>query len=111
MVLAVRAADVELTPDAPEPDGVLAGNPVTSSAVLLSDDKVRYGIWQITPGTSVQFATAGMFVVLSGRATIAVDGGPTFDIGPGDVSIWDGGERTIWTVHETVRKVWCDPRV
>jgi uncharacterized cupin superfamily protein len=110
MALAVRAADAELVPGDPEPDSVIAGNPVTSNLVLTSDDKLRYGIWQITPGTSVQVATPGMFVVLSGRATIAVDGGATFDIGPGDVCIWDGGERTIWTVHETLRKVWCDPR-
>jgi uncharacterized protein len=110
MPLAVRVADAELTPYDPEPDSVLAGNPVTSNVLLTSDDKVRYGIWQITPGTSVQVASAGMFVVLSGRATVAVDGGPTFDIGLGDVCIWDGGERTIWTVHETVRKVWCSPK-
>jgi uncharacterized protein len=111
VALAVRVADAELAPCDPDPDSVLAGNPVTSNVVLTSDDKVKYGIWQITPGTSVQVATAGMFVVLSGRATIAVDGGPTFGIGPGDVCIWDGGERTIWTVHETLRKVWCDPQV
>ena len=111
MVFAVRAADAELTTYDPEPDSVLAGNPVTSGIVLTGDDKVKYGIWQITAGTSVQVATPGMFVVLSGRATIAVDGGPTFDIGPGDVCICDGGERTIWTVHETLRKVWCDPQV
>jgi uncharacterized protein len=110
MVFAVRAADAELTPYGPEPDSVLAGDPVTSNVVLTSDDTVKYGIWQITPGTSVQVAPAGIFVVLSGCATIAVDGGPTFDIGPGDVCIWDGGERTIWTVHETLRKVWCRPK-
>jgi uncharacterized protein len=110
MVLAVRVADAELRPCDPEPDCVLAGNPVTSNVVLTSDEKAKYGIWQITPGTSVQVATAGMFVVLSGQATIAVDGGPTLDIGPGDVCIWSGGERTIWTVHETLRKVWCDPQ-
>jgi uncharacterized cupin superfamily protein len=109
MAFAVRAADVELTPYDPEPDSVLAGNPVTSNAFLTSDDKVTYGIWQITPGTSVQVATPGMFVVLSGSATIAVDGGQTFDVGPGDVCMWDGGERTVWTVRETVRKVWCSP--
>jgi uncharacterized cupin superfamily protein len=107
MALAVRAVDAELTPSGPEPDRVLAGNPVSSDLVLASDEKVSYGIWQITPGTSVQIAPTGMFVVLSGRATIAVEGGSTFGIGPGDVCIWDGGERTIWTVYETVRKVWC----
>ena len=106
MTLMVRAADAELTPGDPKPGRVLAGNPVTSSLMLSSDDQVRHGIWQITPGTAVAVAPAGMFVVLSGRATIAVDGGPTFDIGPGDVCIWDGGERTIWTVHETLRKVY-----
>ena len=106
MTLTVRVADAELTPDAPKPGRVLAGNPVTSSMVLPSDDNVGYGIWQIAPGTAVEVAPTGMFVVLSGRATIAVDGGPTFDIGPGDACIWDGGERTIWTVHETLRKVY-----
>lgn len=106
MTLMVRVADAELTPEAPEPGRVLAGNPATSSAALPGDDRVVRGIWEIAPGTAVQVAPAGMFVVLSGRATIAVDGGPTFDIGPGDACIWDGGERTIWTVHETLRKVY-----
>lgn len=108
MVFTVQVADVELTLEPPKPDRVLAGNPVTSNAVLLKQNNVKYGVWQITPGTSVQIAPTGMFVVLSGRATVAVEGGPTLDIGPGDVCIWDGGERTVWTVHETVRKVWCE---
>ena len=106
MTFVVRAADAVLTPDAPDPGRVLAGNPVTSSMVLTSGDTVRHGIWQIAPGTAAEVAPAGMFVVLSGSATIAVDGGPTFDVGPGDVCIWDGGERTIWTVRETLRKVY-----
>ncbi len=106
MTLMVRVADAELTPEDLKPSRVLAGNPVVSSTVLPSDSKVRYGIWQITPGQAVAIAPRGMFVVLSGRATIAVEGGPTFDIGPGDTCIWDGGERTTWTVHETLRKVY-----
>lgn len=90
MTFVVRVADAVLTPDAPDPGRVLAGNPVTSSMVLTSGDTVRHGIWQIAPGTAAEVAPAGMFVVLSGSATIAVDGGPTFDVGPGDVCIWDG---------------------
>jgi uncharacterized protein len=106
MTFMVRVADAELTPDLPKPGRVLAGYPVTSSVLLPSDGRVGYGIWQIAPGTAVEVAPTGMFAVLSGRATIAVDGGPTFDVGPGDVCIWDGGERTVWTVHETLRKVY-----
>jgi uncharacterized protein len=106
MTLMVRVAEAELTPDPHRPGRILAGNPETASMALTSDDKVRYGIWEIAPGTAAEVAPTGMFVVLSGRATIAVDGGPAFDVGPGDVCIWDGGERTIWTVHETLRKVY-----
>ena len=83
MALAVRVAGAELAPTTLEPDDVLAGNPVTSNVVLTGHDTVRYGIWQITPGTSVQVAPTGMFVVVSGRATIAIECGATYDIGPG----------------------------
>ena len=109
MAFAAQVADAELKPDGLRPDQVLAGNPVTSDLVLARHDNARYGIWEITPGKAIQVAPTGMFVVISGRATIAVEGGSTFDIGPGDVCIWDGGERTVWTVYETVRKVWCIP--
>ncbi len=42
---------------------------------------------------------------MSGRATIEVDGGPTLEVGPGDVGILEAGARTTWRVHETLRKV------
>jgi uncharacterized cupin superfamily protein len=79
---------------------------VTSSAVLASDDVVERGIWQITPGTVTDVEADEMFVVISGRATISVDGGATFDVGPGDVCVLEAGARTTWTVHETLRKVY-----
>ena len=62
MTSMVRVADAVLTPHAPDPGHVLAGNPVTSSVVLTDDDAVKRGIWQITPGTAVEVAPAGMFV-------------------------------------------------
>jgi hypothetical protein len=68
-------------PVRPRQGRVLAGNPVTSSMVLPSGGKVGYGIWQIAPGAAVEVAPAGMFVVVSGCATIAVDGSPAFDVG------------------------------
>jgi uncharacterized protein len=107
MTCAVRVADAELVADEPLDAGnVLAGDPVTSSLVLASDDAVERGIWQITPGTVTDVEADEMFVVLSGRATIAVQDGATFDVGPGDVCVLSAGARTIWTVHETLRKVY-----
>jgi hypothetical protein len=29
-----------------------------------------------------------------------------FDVGPGDVCVLTEGDRTTWTVHETLRKVY-----
>ena len=46
-----------------------------------------------------------MFVVVSGRATIEVEGGPTLEVTPGSVGFLRAGDRTAWTVHETLRKV------
>jgi uncharacterized cupin superfamily protein len=48
-----------------------------------------------------------MFVVLTGRATIELlDRGQVLQVAAGDVCMLMEGERTRWTVHETLRKVY-----
>ena len=47
-----------------------------------------------------------MFLVLSGRATIEVDGGPVLEVGPGDIGLLPAGASTRWTIHEDLRKVY-----
>ena len=47
-----------------------------------------------------------MFVVVSGRATIEFEDGASIDVGPGDVCVLEEGARTVWTVHETLRKAY-----
>lgn len=47
-----------------------------------------------------------LFVVVNGRATVAVAGGETLRIGPGDACVLREGDRTTWTVHETLRKAY-----
>jgi uncharacterized cupin superfamily protein len=107
MTSVVGVAAAELTADKPlDPAQVVAGSPATASLVLPSDDTVERGIWEITPGTVTDVEADEMFVVISGRATIAVEGGPVFDVGPGDVCVLTEGARTTWTVHETLRKVY-----
>jgi hypothetical protein len=39
-------------------------------------------------------------------ATIQIDGGPTLEVGAGDVAALRRGDRTTWRVHETLRKVY-----
>lgn len=90
-----------------EPDQIVDGDPQVSGRVLdtSADGKVERGIWQHTAGVSRDTESDELFVVLSGRATIEVEDGPTLEVGPGDVGLLHAGDRTTWTVHEDLRKI------
>ena len=47
-----------------------------------------------------------VFVVISGRATVEVLDGPTYEIAAGDVVRLNAGDQTTWIVHESLRKVY-----
>ncbi|TDD12024.1 cupin domain-containing protein [Nonomuraea diastatica] len=98
----VPVHDVQLTADELDPGQIVAGEPAASSLELGGGR----GIWEITPGVVTDVETDEIFVVLSGRATIAVEGGTTIEVGPGDVGLLAEGARTTWIVHETLRKVY-----
>lgn len=98
-----RLADLEAWPL--EPGQVVAGEPQVRGLILDEDELVQRGVWEHTAGTSRDVEADEMFVVLEGRATIEIDGGPTLTVGPGDVGFLRAGDRTVWTVHEPLRKV------
>ncbi|MDH2390024.1 MULTISPECIES: cupin domain-containing protein [Streptomyces] len=104
----VHIADVELEPEPLDPVQILSGEPVVSGKVLWesADGTQLRGIWQITPGVVTDTEADELFVVVSGRATIEVEGGETLDVGPGDACVLREGDRTTWTVHETLRKAY-----
>lgn len=108
MSFAVHIPDTDLEPDPLDPSQIIAGSPEVSGKVLWESEDGRQirGIWQITPGTVSDTEADELFVVVSGRATIAVEGGDTFDVGPGDACVLREGDRTVWTVHETLRKAY-----
>ncbi|MEV5946640.1 cupin domain-containing protein [Streptomyces sp. NPDC051993] len=105
---AVHIADAELEPEPLDPEQIVSGAPEVSGKVLWesADGKQIRGIWQITPGVVTDTEADELFVVVSGRATIEVAGGGTLEIGPGDVCVLREGDRTTWTVHETLRKAY-----
>jgi uncharacterized cupin superfamily protein len=104
----MSVAEVDLVPDELDPESVLDGDPQVSSLELWAsaDGTQSRGIWQITPGVVTDVEVQEMFVVVSGRATIVIEGGPTLEVGPGDVGFFEAGACTTWTVHETLRKVY-----
>ena len=105
---ALRVADAELEPEPLDPEQIVSGAPEVTGKVLWesADGKQIRGIWQITPGVVTDTEADELFVVVSGRATVEVAGGDTLEIGPGDACVLREGDRTTWTVHETLRKAY-----
>ncbi|MEV3933623.1 MULTISPECIES: cupin domain-containing protein [unclassified Streptomyces] len=105
---ALHIPDADLEPDPLDPSQILEGTPEVSGKVLWESEDGRRirGIWQITPGVVTDTEADELFVVVSGRATIEVDGGPALTVGAGDLCVLREGDRTTWTVHETLRKAY-----
>jgi uncharacterized cupin superfamily protein len=106
VIRAASLSDAEL-PSAPlDPAQVVAGDPEVRLLEIHDADDLAIGIWQHGTGVSTDVEVDEVFVVLSGRATIEVEGGPVLEVGPGDIGLYPAGTRTRWTVHETLRKVY-----
>ncbi|MFD7627221.1 cupin domain-containing protein [Streptomyces sp. NPDC059851] len=100
--------DAELEAEELDPGQIVSGHPVVTGKVLWEspDGTQVRGIWQITPGVVTDVEANELFVVVSGRATIEVEGGATLEVGPGSACVLREGDRTTWTVHETLRKAY-----
>lgn len=103
----VAVAGVELEPGTLEPSQILDGDPRVTERVLSTspDGRLVTGVWQITPGVVTDVEADEVFVVLAGRATVEIEDGATLELRPGDVGVLRAGDRTVWRVHETLRKV------
>ncbi len=105
VVRAAALADAELTRARSIPAG-RRRRPRGAALGLHDSADLAIGVWQHGVGVSTDVEADEIFVVLSGRATIEVEDGPTLEVGPGDVGLYPAGTRTRWTVHETLRKVY-----
>jgi len=106
VVHAIALPDADLTESPLAPDQVVSGAPEVRFLALHEADDLAVGLWQHSVGVSTDVEADEVFVVLSGRATVEVEGGPVLEIGPGDVGLLPAGAVTRWTIHETLRKVY-----
>jgi uncharacterized cupin superfamily protein len=102
----VHAAELALEHHPLEAAQIVEGAPTTALHPLWRHGAMEVGIWEHAVGVSTDVEAAETFVVLHGRARIAVDGGATIEVGPGDVVRLDAGAATTWTVTEALRKVY-----
>lgn len=102
-VLAGPATEIDSLPL--PPDQVESGSP-TAGLLDFGTEGFACGIWEHSEGVSTDIEADEVFVVLSGRARIEVDGQEDLHIQPGDVVLLEAGAKTTWHVAEPLRKFW-----
>jgi uncharacterized cupin superfamily protein len=87
------------------------GEPTTGVEIVDEIGGLEVGVWEMTPGVMTDVEAEEVFVVLSGAVTVEfADGSDTLRLGPGDVVRLAAGAETVWTVTETLRKVYLTGR-
>ncbi|MFT4084366.1 MAG: cupin domain-containing protein [Nocardioides sp.] len=106
--LAISLDDLPL-----DPDTVLAGTPAAAAVELgeIGDalTGIEVGVWSLTEGTVTDTEVDEVFVVVAGRGSVTFEGGERVALAPGVVVRLHAGERTTWTITETLRKVYLAP--
>ncbi|MFT2817231.1 cupin domain-containing protein [Leifsonia sp. A12D58] len=87
-----------------------AGQPTTGYATLGEFNGSEIGVWEMTPGAMTDVEADEVFIVLSGAASVDFTGTTeSITLAPGDVGRLRAGQQTLWTVTETLRKVYVTP--
>lgn len=103
------AASAELAMELAPAEQVLSGQPHTGLVELgvwLGRD---VGVWEMSPGSMSDVEVDEVCIILSGAGSVQrTIGGATVhqELKPGAVFELHDGEQTIWTVKETVRKIY-----
>ncbi|NKB63045.1 MAG: DUF861 domain-containing protein [Gammaproteobacteria bacterium] len=87
---------------------LLEGNPQASIRFDrgAANTRHRLGIWRCTPG-AFKCTEKGdeLQVILKGKLRVTEENGNSHEFGPGDSFYSEKGENVIWTILETVEKV------
>jgi len=103
------AAGLALEHEAVAFDQVVEGEPATG--LWEADD--TWGVWEMTPGAMWDIEVDELFVVISGSGTLerVIDGDTVVQaLQPGVACRLVEGEKTVWRVNNTLRKVYWVPQ-
>jgi uncharacterized cupin superfamily protein len=103
---AAQATSIAIDLDPVSTEQVVSGSPESGSVVLHDFDGHEVGVWEHTVGVSTDVEASEVFVVLFGRAIVEFGDGRTMELGPGTVGRLAEGQKTVWRVMETLRKVY-----
>jgi uncharacterized cupin superfamily protein len=100
------AAAVELAHEPVAADQVVDGSPTTGYAALGEFAGQEYGVWEMSVGAMSDVEEDELFIVISGAGELTLEGGETRTLEAGVVGRLEAGQRTVWSVTSTLRKVY-----
>ena len=104
---AVHAGDLVIEHQAVVPEQAVTGHPHTGLTPLGRFGDLEVGVWEMTPGVMRDVEADEVFVVIAGTAVVEfADGTAPLTLKPGDVVRLAEGTETVWTVTETLRKIY-----
>ena len=109
--VAADAAHLPVAFEPVPPDQVVSGTPMTRYVDLDEASGRTVGVWEHTPGVSRDVEVDEVFVVLAGSARIEFEQPvlPPIEVRAGSIVRLEEGMHTVWTVRETLRKVYVAP--
>jgi uncharacterized cupin superfamily protein len=102
--LAAREIEIPLTDVSAEQR--VSGTPKTGSAQIEKFGNTVVGVWEMTPGVMRDVEVDEILTVLAGAAVVEFQDGRKITLEPGTVARLHTGQQTVWTVTETLRKVY-----
>ena len=107
---AIGALDLIIAREPVAADQVVDGTPTTGFTTVTTFGELEVGVWEMTDGAMQDVESDEVFVVIAGRATVTFDADDgVMNLSVGSVVRLVAGEHTVWTVTETIRKVYITP--
>ena len=107
---AIGALDLIIVREPVAADQVVDGAPTTGFTTVTTFGELEVGVWEMTVGAMQDVESDEVFVVIAGRATVTFDADDrVMNLSVGSVVRLVAGEHTVWTVTETIRKVYIAP--
>jgi len=102
--LAAREIEIPLSDVSAEQR--IAGTPKTGAVQIEKFGGTVVGVWEMTPGVMRDVEVDEILTVLAGKAVVEFQDGSKITLEPGAVARLHAGQQTVWTVTETLRKVY-----
>jgi uncharacterized protein len=85
---------------------ILDGFPTAGARKIATLGTAEVGIYEMSPGMARDVECDEVFVVLSGRGSVEFEDGECVPLAAGTVVRLNAGDKTIWHISETLRKVY-----